>query len=54
MIHMVIQIDSRMKVRKSDDEFPISTGQAYRWEQPATLLHIGKYPLVPLLFLDLA
>ncbi|TPX13842.1 uncharacterized protein E0L32_005786 [Thyridium curvatum] len=27
-------------VRKSHSTFPISTGKPYKWEQPATLLHI--------------
>ena len=33
------------KVRKSHQSFPVSTGQPYDWEQPATLLHIGELPV---------
>lgn len=31
-------------VRKSHESFPISTGQPYDWEQPATLLHVDSTP----------
>ncbi|OAA75143.1 hypothetical protein LEL_07131 [Akanthomyces lecanii RCEF 1005] len=31
-------------VRKSHEQFPISTGKPYAWEQPATLLHIDSTP----------
>lgn len=32
------------KIRKSEKQFPISTGEPYQYQQPATVLHIDSTP----------
>lgn len=33
----------KLKVRKRHDIFPISTGEPYKYNQPTSIAHVGKY-----------
>lgn len=37
----VIAFTDDMEVRKRHEIFPISTGEAYKWNQPTSMAHIG-------------
>lgn len=34
-------LTERLKLRKRDSKFPVSTGEAYEYDQPTSVAHVG-------------